>query len=170
MSSVSDLVVAKRIEARNYAVEAAMVAYHHAGIMQYTEGPGRWDGMTERKDARKGQYPPAADCSAFAFWCVGYNGLALPFGIRDTMNGANGQSGYTGTMLLHGKQVHNMANVQRADCVIYGHAWPGQHTAVVVGRRSDGKIMVISHGHPGAPDYLPYDEMGIPILQVRRYI
>lgn len=166
---VSGLPIAKRIRARDRAVQAAMLALHHSGAIHYTQGSRRWDGIRLHKNARLGQYPLYADCSAFATWCL-WNGLVLSgFTSRDTVNGAHWAAGYTGTMLSHGKAVKHRGNVQRGDCVIYGSGFPGHHTAIVVGRRSDGKIMVVSHGSEAGPFYLPYDYRR-DIMAVRRYI
>lgn len=169
MASVSGLGPARRIHARDRAVQAATLAYNHKDQVHYTQGGARWSGISNKLDASKGQYPKYADCSAFATWCI-WNGLYLPYKARDTVNGAGWRAGYTGTMLSNGKQVHHLYNVQRADCVIYGHGSPGEHTAIIVGRRkSDNKPMVISHGSEAGPFYLPYDYRS-DIMQIRRYI
>lgn len=167
MSSVSGLSKFHRTEARGRAVQAALLGFKNALHIHYTQQPSRWEGIAHRKVAREQEYPHNADCSSFVTWCL-WNGLYLPYKARDTVNGTNWQAGYTGTMLNHGKRVKELANVQRADCVIYGHHPTGDHTAIVVGRR-DGKIMVVSHGSEGGPYYVRHDYRG-DIMQIRRYI
>jgi hypothetical protein len=154
MASVSGLTATHRIQARDRIVAAAMLALRNRDKINYTQGAARWEGINKKLNARLGQYPRNADCSAFATWCI-WNGLMLGFGVRDTVNGADWKAGYTGTMMSHGKKVAHEANVQRGDCAIYGHGAPGEHTAIVVGRRADGTIMVVSHGSQAGPFYLP---------------
>jgi hypothetical protein len=149
-------------------VQAAMLGLHNAPRLSYTQGAKRWEGIDKHCNARLGQYPKNADCSAFATWCI-WNGLYLGFGVRDTVNGANWKAGYTGTMLTHGKKVQHEGNVQRGDCAIYGHGAPGEHTAIVVGRRADGTIMVISHGSEAGPFYLPAHYRA-DLMEFRRYV
>jgi hypothetical protein len=169
MSSVSGLSFEHRIKARDRIVQAATLALHNAPKIHYTQGARRWDGINLHRNARLGQYPLYADCSAFATWCI-WNGLVLGgFTDRDTVNGDDWKAGYTGTMLTHGKQVVHLASVQRGDCVIYGNGAPGEHTAIVVGRRNDGKPMVISHGSEAGPFYLPYDYRA-DVMEIRRYV
>lgn len=169
MTSVSGLSKDHRIEARDRTVAAATLALRHARDVHYTQGGRRWEGIAKKLNARQGEYPRYADCSSLATWCL-WNGLFIPFGVRDTVNGAKWQAGYTGTMLSHGKLVRQLASVQRGDLVIYGQAAPGKHVAIVVGRRkSDGKIMCVSHGSEPAPFYVPFDYRS-DVLQIRRYI
>lgn len=169
MSSVSGLSLRHRIEARDRAVCAALLALRHSNEVHYTQGPKRWEGIAKECNARMGEYPRSVDCSSFATWCL-WNGLRIPFGVRDVVNGAGWRAGYTGTMLAHGKPVAHRKNVQRADCVIYGpRGSVGHHTAIVVGRRSDGTIMAVSHGSENAPVYVPIDYRR-DIMCIRRYI
>jgi hypothetical protein len=170
MASVSGLSAPHRIEARNRTVEAMYLVLNHRAQVHYSQEGDRWEGITRKRNAHAGQYPRNCDCSSTATWAL-WNGLFIPFDVRDTVNGTNWTRGYTGTMLNHGKEVHHLGNVLRADCVIYGENDPdGEHTAVVVGRRkSDNKIMVISHGSEGGPYYLPYDYRK-DIMCIRRYI
>jgi hypothetical protein len=170
MSSASGLSTVHRVQARDRAVNAAMLGLRHAPQMFYTQGPQRWEGIARKLNAKLGEYPKHVDCSAFVTWCL-YNGLVISgFTNRDIVNGADWKGGYTGTLLTHGKQVHHLENVQRADYVIYGNGGTGEHTALVVGRRkADGKIMVVSMGSDAGPFYLPYDYRR-DIMQVRRAI
>lgn len=167
MASVSGLSRDHRIKARDRAVQAAYLAYNHRDRVHYTQKSRRWEGIQLSCNARIGEFPRYADCSAFVTWCL-WNGLHLQFGVRDTVNGTNWRSGFTGTMLEHGKQVHHLSNVQRGDCIIYGERAPGAHTAIVVGVKG-GTPVCISHGSEGGPYFVPYNYRG-DILQIRRYI
>lgn len=157
-ASASGLSLAHRIRARDRSVGAAVLAWHHAPQIHYTQGVQRWDGIHLHKNARIGQYPNFADCSAFVTWCL-WNGLDLSGLVsHDIVNGTNWAGGFTGTLLKHGKEVHHLASVQRADYIIYGNGGTGEHTAICVGHRaSDHKPMVVSHGSERGPLYLPYD-------------
>ena len=102
------------------AVQAAMVAYTHKPSLHYTRGGARCDVIAaNRRNARAGQFPDYADCSAYATWCL-WNGLALIFHRPDVVNGETSRAGYGGTMLGHGKQ-QTVGNCLPGDVVIYGH-------------------------------------------------
>jgi hypothetical protein len=165
--SVSGLSREHRIRARDRAVSAATLGLHHAPAIHYTQGARRWDGIRLHKNARLGEYPLYADCSAFVTWCL-WNGLHLGFNATDHVNGANWTAGYTGTLLSHGVKVQHVSNVQRADVVLYGNGFPGEHTALVVGVHG-AKPMVISHGSEAGPFYLPYDYRS-DVMEFRRFI
>jgi hypothetical protein len=166
-ASVSGLPDPERVKARARAVQAAQVALAHKAQMQYTEGAERWEGIADHRDAVDGQFPTYSDCSSFVTWCL-WNGLHLGFDLSDLVNGDGWAGGYTGTMLVHGKQVMRIADVLPGDCVIYGSGPPGEHTAIIVDTE-DGVPHVISHGGPTSPDYLPYNYRP-DAFQIRRYI
>lgn len=168
MSSVSGLSTAHRAHARKDVYNAAWLGYSHKASIHYTQGGQRWQGIADTRYANKGQYPNYADCSAFATWCL-WNGLYVPYGVRDTVNGAAWKAGYTGTMLHHGKVVQHLSNVLVGDCVIYGvKGTTGEHVAIIVGKKN-GVPMVISHGSEAGPFYLPYNYRP-DIIEIRRYI
>jgi hypothetical protein len=170
----------QRIRARDRAMAAATLALQHNSEMHYTEDtpaqlaaqggtPRRWDGIQTHRNARLGQFPAYADCSSFATWCL-WNGLHLGFSAADVVNGESWSGGYTGSMLRHGSPVASADEMQRGDCVLYGDpGTTGKHTAIFVGRQSDGTLMVISHGGPGGPHFLKYDYRA-DIMGFRRYI
>lgn len=170
MASASGLSKPHRIHARDRTVHAWKLGYDHRSQISYTQKAPRWEGIAKHCDASKGQFPRNADCSAFVTWGL-WNGLYLPYQCKDNVNGENWTGGgYTGTLLEHGKLVHHWVNAQRADVVIYGSGGTGEHTAGVAGiRKSDGKIMVFSHGSEAGPFYLPYDYRK-DIMCIRRYI
>lgn len=128
------------------AIQAAELGLKHAPRLHYTQGPQRWDGINRHLYAAHGAYPLYADCSSFYTWCL-WNLLGQG---EDVVNGAEWLAGYTGTLLTHGKLVHNLA---AGVAVIYGAGWPGKHVAIATG---DGK-KVISHGSEGGPYLLDYD-------------
>jgi hypothetical protein len=158
--SVSGLGAEHRIKARDLAVEAAVLALHHAGAVHYTMGPRRWEGIARDLKAFQGEYPHFADCSAFFTWCL-WNGLDH-FDVRDCVNGERWRGGYTGTLLTHGERVRG--GIVRADAAIYGTRFPGEHVALCIGGG-----LVISHGSEAGPFKLPIHYRG-DLLAVRRYI
>lgn len=166
MSSVSGLSASHRSDARKRAVKAALVGYSHKSAIHYTQSAKRWEGIKDTRYSAKGQYPNYADCSAFVTWCI-WNGLYVPYKVRDTVNGQAWKAGYTGTMLSHGKRVIHIANVLTADAVIYGGG-NGEHTAIVVEKRN-GIPFVVSHGSEAGPFLLPYNYRS-DVNCFRRYI
>jgi len=162
MSPLSGLSTPERIRARDMAVQGAALCLHNAAHTHYTQGPQRWEGIDKNLKAWRGEFPVYSDCSSFVTWCL-WQGLDH-FHIGDIVNNENWKAGFTGTMLDNGVRVA-AGSMQRGDAVIYGTGAPGHHTAIHVG----GGI-VISHGSENGPNKLPYDQMGQPILQIRRYI
>lgn len=161
--SVSGLSSTNRIRARDMACQAAALMLHKRGQnLHYTEGDQRWEGIEQGLKAWRGEYPHYSDCSSSVTWWL-WNALDH-FHVGDVVNGARWQSGYTGTLLEHGHSVKG-GPYQRGDAVIYGTSWPGFHTAMYVGGG-----MVVSHGCENGPNFLRYDQMGQPILDVRRFI
>jgi hypothetical protein len=104
MPSASGLSRDQRIRCRDRVVQAARLTLANKAHTHYTEGPLRWDGIKNQRDAEIGQFPEYSDCSSFATWCL-WNGLVLRFGLGDVVNGAGWTAGYTGTMLEHGLAV-----------------------------------------------------------------
>jgi hypothetical protein len=162
MAATSGLSRSDRLLCRDRVVAAALLAYHNAGGVHYTQGSRRWDGIKLDRRAVRGQFPAHSDCSSFATWCL-WNGLYLRFHIRDIVNGHDWKAGYTGTMRDHGKRVGNIPHdLLRGDCVFY----PG-HVAIVVGRKN-GVPMVVSHGSEGGPYNCRYNYRNFDL--VLRYI
>ena len=69
--------------------------------------------------------PNYTDCSGFATWTYKCGGAPDPNGF-----GYNGY-GFTGTMLVHGKQVSLSGPLNKGDLIFYGH--PVSHVAVYIG-------------------------------------
>lgn len=168
--SVSKLNEHQRHIARDRACHAAVLSLHHAPQIHYTQGPDRWQGIAKDLDARKGQFPTEGDCSAMYTWWVGWNGLHLPFGLRDILNGDNWEGGYTGTLADHGREVKHRDNLLRGDAVLYGSGPPFDHVAMIIHHGGHGRTpLVISHGSESGPYLLPYNYRS-DIGQFRRYI
>jgi hypothetical protein len=87
MPSASGLSRDQRIRCRDRVVQAARLTLANKEHTHYTEGPLRWDGIKNRRNAEIGQFPEYSDCSSFATWCL-WNGLVLRFGLGDVVNGA----------------------------------------------------------------------------------
>jgi cell wall-associated NlpC family hydrolase len=122
----------------------------------------RWEGIARNLKAWRGQYPSYADCSSIATWWL-WQGLDH-YGVRDVVNGTGWQSGYTGTMLGHGREVVDSGNWLRGDLFIYGSGFPGQHVTMYL-----GSGFVASHGSEPGPFKLRWNYRS-DLMQVRRYI
>jgi len=162
-TSVSGLSATNRIRARDLACQAALLTIRHAPEIHYTqEARARWEGITKDLKAYRGQYPSYADCSSMATWWL-WQGLDH-YGVRDVVNDTGWRSGYTGTMLSHGRQVVNRGNWLRGDLLIYGSGFPGKHVVMYLG---DG--FVASHGSEPGPFKVRWNYRS-DLMQVRRYI
>jgi hypothetical protein len=164
MSSISGLSLQHRLHARARTKQAALLGLHHASVLHYTQSSARWQGIRSHLVAKDGHYPNWADCSAFATWCL-WNGLHVTYGVRDVVNGANWNYGYTGTQVRHGKQVRSFVNVRPGDLAHYGNPYgPTGHVAVCV-----GSGLVVSFGSEAGPFLLPI-RYRRDFRQIRRYI
>jgi cell wall-associated NlpC family hydrolase len=159
--SYSGLNLRQRAKARELGLKAARLGLARAPSLHYTQGARRWEGIADHLKAWKGQCPHYADCSAFATWVL-WNGLDH-YGLKDIVNGANWQGGYTGTQLAHGRVVTR--GKKPLDLVLYGRpGTTGEHVAVYVG---NGKV--ISHGSEKGPYLLPWNYRP-DVIETRRYI
>jgi hypothetical protein len=99
-----------------------------------------------------------------------WNGLALIFHRPDVVNGETRRAGYGGTMLRHGKQ-QTVGDCLPGDVVIYGHRFPGEHVALIVGKRGSTP-MVVSHGSEARtavpPVQLPLGHHADPTVRLKR--
>jgi hypothetical protein len=153
----------ERVKARKVAVAAFSLAHRHKGVVHYTQGGSRWQGISQRRRAANGRFPTYADCSSLATWAL-WNGLTNVRGLSypDVVNGLGWRAGFTGTMLSHGERVSSR---MPGDLVIYGRGYPGGHVAMVATNTN----YVYSHGSESGPHYCPWNYRG-DILAVRRYI
>jgi cell wall-associated NlpC family hydrolase len=151
----------KRFRAR--VIRAAMLGHQHAAEVHYTQGPRRWDGITNRCRSHLGRFPRYADCSSYATWCI-WDALGGPNAGPDVVNDQSWRGGYTGTMKQNGRRVPGgVADAEPGDLVLYG-AGTGKHVAIVVG---GGRV--ISHGNEDGPKLVKPDYRN-DIAEVRRYI
>jgi hypothetical protein len=187
--SISGLNDKQRIVARELATRAALLSLHHAPQVHYSQtSPHRWDGINKKLLAAHGEYPTITDCSGSVTWWLAQP-LLFRFKMPDIVNGEKWRGGWTGTLCEHGREVHHVKNVLRADVVLYGSGAPFEHTAMVVGHRhgcgknSRGQWncgqrhaaqcphdipQVVSHGSEPGPFLLDYNYR--PVGQIRRMI
>lgn len=164
----SNLTDAQRSKARENSLEAFELAFKHAGQVHYTQGPLRWQGISNGLRSNHGEYPNYADCSSMFEWTE-WNGLTSVGGMDfpDILSGQDWTGGYTGSLLLHGLHVDFDA-LQLGDAIIYGDAWPGHHVAEFAGYEA-GVPMVYSHGSEPGPFHLKM-RYRTDLLAARRYI
>lgn len=156
--------------ARRLAAQAALLGYRNRSRIGYTQGSRRWDGIARKRDARKGQHPATADCSAYATWAL-WNALSLVYGQSDVVNRCKWAYGYTGTQIKHGRRITGAKDMRMGDLVFYANSGSTPtHVAIMVGRKPEktGKPYVVSHGSSSGPLFLPWDYRRV--VQVRRYI
>jgi hypothetical protein len=127
-------------ERRDKIVATALFGYHNRGVIHYTQGPLRMEGV--RRRLRPPSIPRWEDCSSFATWCYWVSGTADP----NRLN-YNGQ-GYTGTQINHGEHISG-SNLKQGDLVFYGRGSAPSHVAVYVG---SGRV--VSHGSEVGPLFL----------------
>jgi NlpC/P60 family len=150
----------KRLRIR--VVRAALLGYKHKAEVHYTQGPRRWDGITNRCRSHLGRYPVQADCSSYVTWCL-WDALGGPNAGADVVNGQSWRGGYTGTLKEHGRRV-SLEDAMPGDLVHYGPG-TGKHVTIVV-----GKNKVVSHGQESGPHLIAPNYQGnAGITEVRRY-
>jgi hypothetical protein len=162
-TSVSGLSEARREHARDVINRGVVLLMKEPAGVHYTQGASRWEGIDKNLQVVKGQYPHYGDCSSTATWLL-WNGLYVPYGVHDIVNGENWRAGFTGTMLHHGKPVQHRSNIRVGDLVIYGSGGSGEHVALCIG---GGKVF--SHGSEAGPFILDIDYRR-DIMSIRRYI
>lgn len=171
MPSVSGLNKNQRARARDRVVQAALLARDRAAEIAYTQDlTDRWDGMRNRRNSFRGEFPTGADCSSFATWCL-WNALHSHFHLDDIVNGLGWDAGNTTSLRGHGRLVEQLKNVCRGDCVHYDPDLPEleqPHVTVVVGRNDDGVLLVASHGGDSGPLVTTFNYR--PVREIRRYI
>jgi hypothetical protein len=169
--SVSGLNKNQRARARDRVVQAALLARDHASVIAYTQDlTDRWDGMRNRRNSFRGEFPTGADCSSFVTWCL-WNALHSHFHLDDIVNDLGWGAGNTTSLRGNGRVVEQLKNVCRGDCVHYDPAPPTfnfEHVTIIIGRNDDGELMVASHGGDSGPLVTTHDYR--PVAHVRRYI
>jgi cell wall-associated NlpC family hydrolase len=151
-----------KLNARERAVRAAMLAVKHRDQIVYTQKAARWNGIQHGFRAYKGEYPKAADCSSFVTWCL-WDALGGPKAGADIVNGAGWRAGFTGTQCSRGRVV-SQAQMRPGDLLFYRNS-AGQigHVAMYLG---DGKA--VSHGSDPGPQIVKPNYR--PIAQIRSYL
>jgi cell wall-associated NlpC family hydrolase len=163
--SASGLKPAQRRKARAMVAQAALLGIARAPEIDYSQHPvERWEGITKRLRAWRGEVPKRADCSSFATWVL-WQGLGH-YRLPDNVNGTDWKSGWTGTLVRHGKRVVHRAHLRVGDLVFYGNPSdpPKGHVAIYIGGGE-----VASHGSKGGPYRLDMDYR-TDIHSFRRYI
>jgi cell wall-associated NlpC family hydrolase len=134
-------------DVRQVIVDWAKWSAANHSKFNYTQGPLRMSGIN-----RPGILPVNTDCSAFITLCYNWAGAPDP----------NGQSynhtGYTGTLLSHGRKIE-LKDVLPGDVIVYGSG-TGEHTALIVGYHGGGNPLTISMGQQGDPSYVHVNQDG----------
>lgn len=157
----------KRLKARTLAVRACRFALARKAGMNYTQGPRRWQGISEHLVpwGSRPNRPAYADCSSSSTWVL-WAVLAHHFGLKpDIVNGQSWKAGYTGTMISRGVRVKHRVNWRRGDLIFYGDPFGRTgHVVVYLGR---GRVF--SFGSQGGPYELPWNYRS-DFHSCRRYI
>ena len=61
MGAHSELSRPQRLNARRRAKNAALLSLKNAKAVHYSQGPGRWEGITQNMKAYQGEYPKYTD-------------------------------------------------------------------------------------------------------------
>jgi hypothetical protein len=170
-ASYSGLNARDRAVARRLFIKGVEVLMAHPVQLHYSQDMTlRWEGIHDEivpwfKSGRlNGRYPKHGDCSSTGTYLM-WLALAHHFHLPDRVNGQNWYAGFTGTLLDHGKTIHDLSRLKIGDAIIYGRsAGATSHVAWAIGGRR-----AFSHGGDAGPfivdfEYRP-DRVG-----VRRYI
>jgi cell wall-associated NlpC family hydrolase len=134
-------------DVRDTIVAWAKWAAANKDQIHYTQGPERMSGINH-----PGKLPLNCDCSSFVTLCYNWAGAKDP-------NGMNyNHTGYTGTLLSHGKKIA-LKDVLPGDVIVYGGG-TGEHTALIVGYHGGDNPTTISHGQESDPSYCHVKEDG----------
>lgn len=171
-ASYSKLDEADRAIARRLFVKGVEVLITHPAQLHYSQDMvARWEGITQQivpwtsnGKLVDGRYPRHGDCSSTGTYLL-WLALAHHFHLPDLANGEAWQAGYTGTLITHGKPVHDWSQLRVGDAVIYGPSVSAtEHVAWSIGGRR-----VFSHGSEAGPFLLDF-EYRSDIVGIRRYI
>ena len=134
-------------DVRDIIVAWAKWAAANHDKFHYTQGPTRMNNI-----GKPGVLPVNADCSSFVTLCYNWAGANDPNGM-----GYN-HTGYTGTLLSHGKKIA-LKDVLPGDVIVYGGG-TGEHTALIVGVDGKNNPLTISHGQEHDPSYVHVNQDG----------
>lgn len=171
MSSYSGLNEKDRATARRIIVKGVEVLMAHTAALHYSQDAvERWEGIQgkivpwDAKGRINGRFPKHGDCSStdtYLLWLALHHHFALP----DIVNGEQWLAGYTGTMVGHGKAVHDLSALKVGDQIFYGASiHETEHVVTSLGGRR-----VFSHGGEGGPYILDLAYRSDRVA-VRRYI
>jgi cell wall-associated NlpC family hydrolase len=143
MSTTARVAAHARAVALQGVAQAAKIHYTQNAVL-------RWDGINHHHTGRN--QPDYADCSAYATWVEWWSRIYIRgrAGL-DVMNDQDWRSGWTGTLLQHGKR-HRAGMTYwypGRTLVFYGKPTV-EHVAIYVG---GGKV--VSHGNEAGPLLLP---------------
>lgn len=171
-AGVSGLSKEHAAKARELDAVIARVLVAHAPQVRYTQGSDRWGAIDQniipwdKSGKLNGQFLHRGDCSSTSTWKLGWVVLHHHFHTtRDVMNGQALRAGFTGTMVVHGKEVVHQSNWKVGDRLFYGPSvWATEHVTDYMG----GGV-VFSHGSDAGPYFLKYDYRGDHVA-TRRYL
>lgn len=168
----ADRIALERI--KRLGVRAALLGYHHAPQMHYTQQPQRWQGIASGLRSYRGEYPTQADCSSFVTWILWDATRGYDAADRDFVNGQRWRAGHTGTLVKKGREV-DTRRLRLLDLVFYGNeGWRPGHVAIVVVPGSlHGSAKVVSFGSEAGPYLLEADyrdDVAIGGWAPRRYV
>jgi cell wall-associated NlpC family hydrolase len=160
----ADITAHHRAIARQRVLTACELMLAHTGAIHYSQGPDRWEGITNKLVAAHGQYPKHADCSSTVTWML-WQALHNTFGVRDVVNGEDWKAGYTGTMAAHGEHVQPIVgHLKIGDALLYGRGPTYEHTTIYTGGG-----FCFSHGGEAGPFKLAIGYRS-DLATARRYI
>lgn len=144
--SAAGFTVAERAAARSIIVEGCRWMVSNKDRVNYTEGPERWEAITQRLRIVEGRYLTYGDCSSTATWLL-WNGLThINPQMPDIVNGEDWRpGGVTGTIAQHGMLVQEDA-LRVGDLILYGPPPAYEHVTVALGGG-----MCFSHGGQAGP-------------------
>lgn len=132
----------------------------HAQSVRYTQGGLRWEAITgnvipwDSHGKLNGRFLLHGDCSSTSTWKGDWVVLHHHSGVkRDVFNGQAFKAGYTGTMVVRGKEVAHQSNWKVGDRLFYGRS--RSDTEHVTDYMGGG--VVFSHGGDAGPYFLRWN-------------
>lgn len=170
-ASYSGLDPRDRATARRLFIKGVQVLMDHPAQLHYSQDMElRWEGIDDeiipwtRTGRLNGKYPKHGDCSSTGTYLL-WLALAHHFHLPDRVNGQSWDAGYTGTLIDHGKVVHDPRNLKVGDAIIYGSSRENtKHVAWSI-----GGTRAFSHGSEGGPYIVEWDYRR-DVVGMRRYI
>lgn len=150
--AVSGLSPDHRAQARRVIIQGVDLLLRNPQLVRYTQGPLRWEGIDQHLRVQRGQNPHHGDCSSTHTWLLWCALTGVKPSIDDLVNGLHWKAGFTGTIIHHGKPVHNIRNAKVGDAILYGPLPNCEHVATYIGGG-----LVFSHGGEAGPFKLHVD-------------